>query len=381
MASSATRTLNPLPFQDLEPRRFEDLIRQLVYDFRPWRRLEATGRAGTDDGFDARALEIVDAISEENASDFDEDDAVTKNSDITDRLWLVQCKRERAIGPTKAISHLNEIAISEEYPLYGLIFAAACDFSKKTRDAIFLWCRAHSISEIYIWGRGELEDMLFQPKNDNLLFAYFGISLSIRRRSLTSQIRSEIATKRKLSKTILLSSAEILVRDPAATEYPETMRGVPPDKWGVYEPERLTHYGLMLNVRWNYAYIDTTTGEWDAADVFPAMAREHYWSPEENEERRELIFESSQAWNNLPEKNRGWLKISGFIKIKDIMAVDEIGDDIFQGTHLYSPFQPSCGPFSGGFWVRIETISRFDEPISANDEKRIKKFPDRLRKP
>jgi len=42
---SVTRTLGPLHFEDLEPKRFEDLVRQLIYDFRPWRALEGTGRA------------------------------------------------------------------------------------------------------------------------------------------------------------------------------------------------------------------------------------------------------------------------------------------------------------------------------------------------
>jgi hypothetical protein len=36
----------PLHFEDLEPHRFEDLVRRLIYDFRPWRQLEATGRSG-----------------------------------------------------------------------------------------------------------------------------------------------------------------------------------------------------------------------------------------------------------------------------------------------------------------------------------------------
>jgi hypothetical protein len=40
MTATPTRTYNPLPFTDLEPKRFEDLVRQLVYDFRPWRRLD-----------------------------------------------------------------------------------------------------------------------------------------------------------------------------------------------------------------------------------------------------------------------------------------------------------------------------------------------------
>ena len=56
---ATTRTIGPLHLEDLEPHRFEDLIRQLIYDFRNWRRLEATGRAGSDAGFDARGAEIT----------------------------------------------------------------------------------------------------------------------------------------------------------------------------------------------------------------------------------------------------------------------------------------------------------------------------------
>ncbi len=44
MPGTTTRTLNPLHFEDLEPHRFEDMVRQLAYDFRPWRSIEATGR-------------------------------------------------------------------------------------------------------------------------------------------------------------------------------------------------------------------------------------------------------------------------------------------------------------------------------------------------
>ncbi|NJO33142.1 MAG: hypothetical protein HC869_08355 [Rhodospirillales bacterium] len=54
-----TRTIGPLHLEDLEPHRFEDLIRQLCYDFKNWLRLEPTGRAGSDDGFDARGIEAV----------------------------------------------------------------------------------------------------------------------------------------------------------------------------------------------------------------------------------------------------------------------------------------------------------------------------------
>ena len=53
-----TRTLGPIHFEDLDPHRFEDLIRQLTYDFRQWQSIESTGRGGADDGFDIRAYEI-----------------------------------------------------------------------------------------------------------------------------------------------------------------------------------------------------------------------------------------------------------------------------------------------------------------------------------
>src|SRR5882757_8505282 len=49
-------------------------------------------------------------------------------------------------------------------------------------------------------GKGELEDQLYQPKNDNLLFAYFGISLTIRRRSMRTALRSRLAMKKRAEK-------------------------------------------------------------------------------------------------------------------------------------------------------------------------------------
>ncbi len=52
-----TRTINPLSFGDLEPKRFEDIVRSLMYSFKNWHSLELTGRSGSDDGFDIRGWE------------------------------------------------------------------------------------------------------------------------------------------------------------------------------------------------------------------------------------------------------------------------------------------------------------------------------------
>jgi hypothetical protein len=380
MSATPTRTYNPLPFTDLEPKRFEDLVRQLVYDFRQWRRLEATGRSGSDDGFDARALEIVEAPDATAAADQDEPEDETPTDGAVDRLWLIQCKRERTITPAKLKGYLAEINLAADEKLHGIIFAAACDFSKASRDAFYAWCRYKGISEAVIWGKGELEDQLYQPKNDNLLFAYFGISLTIRRRSQATQIRSEIATKRKLKKTILLSSADVLLRDPSAEEYPRVKEGERPTKWGVYAPEALSHNGLEMGISWFFAFLDPDTGEWDAADVVPAMRRHHHWRVED--ERLDKLEQMARAvWDQLPESNRAWLKIFGVIRLRDIVAIDEVGDDLFEGVHVYVPFSPANGPFYG--FMRHLEIPRhlhqygFFDPDPA---KRIDRYPVQTKK-
>jgi hypothetical protein len=50
------RTIGQLHFEDLEPHRFEDLVRQLVYGFRDWVALEPLGRTGADEVYRSGAL-------------------------------------------------------------------------------------------------------------------------------------------------------------------------------------------------------------------------------------------------------------------------------------------------------------------------------------
>jgi hypothetical protein len=54
-----SRTYGQIHFEDLDPHRFEDLVRQLAYDFKDWQTIEGTGRSGSDDGIDIRAFERV----------------------------------------------------------------------------------------------------------------------------------------------------------------------------------------------------------------------------------------------------------------------------------------------------------------------------------
>jgi len=171
------------------------------------------------------------------------------------------------------------------------------------------------------------------------------------------------------------------VRDPSAEDYPEVKAGMRPTKWWVYGPEELTHFGLMVRVRWHYAYVDPRTGEWDAADAVGSMERHHPWRVEDPA-KEDLNRAASSAWQGFTEDHRGWLKVSGFIPLRNIIAVDEMGDDVFAGTHVYASFSPVHGPFdSAGFWARLETTSKFDGTFEAAPEKRISHFAPELRRP
>src|SRR5215208_3260463 len=124
-----TKTLNPLHFEDLEPHRFEDLVRQLIYDFKDWQSIEATGKGGSDDGFDVRAWERVREMTNQEADD--ENDIGTHP--MEGDLWMVQCKREKAVGPTKIAKILDD-GVDGQNPPYGYILVAPVGFSKKSYD-------------------------------------------------------------------------------------------------------------------------------------------------------------------------------------------------------------------------------------------------------
>lgn len=326
MPTSTTRTLNPLPLDVLEPKRFEDLVRQLAYDFRPWRMLEATGRTGSDDGYDARGFEIVTELDDAPEPEMQEDDSEPPLAPPTaDRLWLIQCKRERAIGPAKWRQHLADIADEEARNLYGIVFAAACDFSKGTRDVLHTWCRDRGICEVHIWGKAEIEDQLFQPKNDHLLFAYFGISLQIRRRTARTAIRSMLTMKRKALRYLgegEHSSRTILLRDPEDDQYPYLEEGASLENlpWHVAAFSGNELNCIKIDWRTFYAFLDADGKHWDYANIQPnsgAVDLQNWWLRGSDRKQRQILdHQIHEFWSNeIPGEHRAMFRVDAFIKV------------------------------------------------------------------
>lgn len=388
--SFATRTLNPLHFEDLEPHRFEDLVRQLAYDFRRWKSIEATGRLGSDEGIDIRAIEIVKNEDEEIEPAFEEDRLITSH---TERLWIIQCKREKAIPPKKMVRIITDSIPSEGGTLYGFILSAACDFSKKTRDVFYDELRKRGVQEFYLWGKAELEDMLFLPKNDHLLFAYFNVSLAIRKRSLRNQIRAKLILKRKLVRILGDVRKEhhtpVLLIDANDTRYPYK-RDIPDfdefPRWKYYTFLRHEPNHLAFIFRNFFAYVDDNGEKWDTLfdyDNAPAMYS-HLLDDDErikNMEKRDKYW--SYWYNKIPEKNRATFYVIKYINYDRILDVDEDGDLYYQGPHIYVEFDREKGPFDPEMLSEyIEFDSHFSRkyshPTIAN---RIKFFPKRIPKP
>ncbi len=332
-----TRTYGPIHFEDLEPHRFEDLIRQLIYDYKDWQKLEATGRSGSDEGFDIRAYE-KDLVNSELEN---EDDNLSERVNVVEgNLWMIQAKREKQISPTKLKNIISEI--DENNPPHGYILVGSVNFSKKSYDIFREELRKKGIAEFYLWGRGELEDMLYLPKNDRILFTFFGISLTSRRKSLSTKIRSAITIKNKIYRTIAdkeegVFSSPVLIREINDRNYPYKTKYKDFDRfprWNDYLAFQHHPLGLLCHTREYFAYIDSEKKEWDFTDSINLAHKndDHFNNRNDRFEQKELI---KNFYDFLPNGKKGYFVSDGLVKYEDIIIFDDKGDSFYKFPHIY----------------------------------------------
>jgi hypothetical protein len=400
MAVTVTRSLHPLPFENLDPRRFEDLIRQLAYDFRRWRALEATGRSGSDESFDVRGWEVVN----EEIADRDDDDSAEQDtvSFGEDRLWLIQGKREKSIGPTKLARYVDGIPNSEPQKIYGVIIAAPCDFSKTSRDRFRERCHAAGFTECYLWSRAELEDMLYQPKNDGLLFAYFGISLTIRRRASLSRLRSRLSIKRKLHRAFgdgEYVSRQALFLDPDDEQYPFLGNAEKPFEdlpWKIYEVAQFHPLGILIRARQFEAYLHDDRIQWDMADAVPSVGvfYQNPWRSQDEMDKIMVMHSEVREWLlAYPSHNQAIITINSLLRFDEILEIDKDGDTMFKGPIIY--VKMTNGDIPAGCVAELVTCVSYSDDehptrvireaesvvLPTTIDNRIEMFPAKYRKP
>jgi hypothetical protein len=371
----ATRTINPLPFQDLEPHRFEDLVRNLVYDFKNWRSIEATGKGGNDNGFDVRAWEEKGQII--NVDENDDDFGVHP---MEGNLWKLQCKREGQLGPTRIKAIINEGLDNDDIP-YGYILAAPATFSKRSYDVFRDMLRSKGVLEFYLWGRPELEDMLFLPKNDSILFAFFGISLITRKRLRTSEIKFSIHNKNKLFRCLGDGDATrtirkpFLARDFKDAHYPSTAEYKNFDKiprWKEYTAVGFHPLGLVTHIAEHFAFVDKKAKTWDFVSAVDLLYRNS-----EDDDARNRDFDLRENirnfWRFLPRANQAKFIATGVIFFDDMLVIDDKGDSKYQFPHIFVDFKAQSGPFRWFFYsLRVGE----NETFLSDEFKRTRVFPE-----
>lgn len=351
----AARTINPLHFEDLEPHRFEDLVRQLAYDFRVWRVLEATGRLGADEGMDVRGIKIVSAINQESY----EEESTEEAPIAEERVWVIQCKRYKTITP-KVMRTIVVEAVAEQTP-YGLIVATACDVTKATMDAFREEARAQNVQEFELWTKARLEDLLFQPRFDHLLFAYFNLSIAIRRRTRLMSVRHALGVKRKLRQAFddqKFFNKAILVRDVENDDYPyeqevsgfEQLKNPP---WHLALAKTLYYSGLIIAREGFIGWVQPDKS-WDMIDDGPNLLVNSLYQELGRDLRLRKIaahnFEKTRELEaQIPKGQQTLIIRSWLIPFENILEIDPMGDNIFPIPHLYCSFYGENGPYSGNF--------------------------------
>lgn len=375
--ATITRTLGPIHFEDLDPHRFEDLIRQLVYDFKQWQTIESTGRGGADDGFDIRACEAVSA----SAAPAEDESEEEPPHPMEGNLWMVQCKREKELGP-KRVADIITDAVDPAKPPYGYILAAPANFSKAAHDKFREELRSRGIMEFYLWGAGELEDMLYQPKNDHILFAFFGISLASRRRTRTTEIRATVNAKNKLLRVLGDDPhhAEVLIRDVKDSNYPyedEYKDFEKRPRWKAFPALSFHPLGLIVAVREYYAYLDEKKSEWDFTNAVNTVVTQHNHR-RRGSDKEELRNGVKGFWELLPRASQVMYVWNGLIRFDSILLIDDKGDSEYKCPHIFVDFHNVRGPFVGGYeYLEINQ----HQHKSLKGLKRVKIFPSKFPKP
>lgn len=368
-----TRTYGPIHFEDLDPHRFEDLVRELIYDYKDWMSIEATGRSGSDDGFDIRAYER--AVADRSNADDESNEEAPTGHPMEGNRWMIQGKREHTIGPQMIRDILADVDAGD--PPYGYILAASANFSKKSYDLFRTELQQKGVMEFYLWGKAELEDMLHLPKNDRILFTFFGISLVSKRRSAVAEVRSIVATKNKLMRVLgddQTLHQSVLVRDLKDPHYPfedECPDFLASPRWKEYIVVGHHPLGLRVRIGEYFASFDRDKQTWDSTRAVDLLNRQVVddESRKAASDTRSLVEET---WKFYPRANQAILQVDCLLRYSDIALVDEKGDVAFEFPHLYAAFSRKQGPFDGG-WNTLKS-GGIEFPVT-EDWKRVAIFP------
>lgn len=149
--NNPTRTICNLHFEDLDWRRFEQLVYEILYREKEWRNLDPIGLKGNDGGVD------ILGIDKEGST------------------WYIQCKNHKTFAKSDVKDIIDEIVanymIAEDSVLFIVV---ACEVRSETLRYINSYSKEKGFKESVVWTGIRIQTMLYDDYKD-LLSRYFGI--------------------------------------------------------------------------------------------------------------------------------------------------------------------------------------------------------------
>lgn len=313
-----SKTTNRLHFEDLDPKRFEDLCLNLIYKMKNWKDIKHYGATGKDEGID------IYTVEQNNGNEIN---------------WIIQCKRYKSINKTQLTDIIDKI-IKNNIPDV-LLLIISCDVSKANQDYFDVYSKEKGIKQNIIWTQSILEAKLYSDHND-LLSIYFNIDnrkiindniqIISKRIKMRDYFKKELYNKFDPKKPVIgfhrFNCSKIIIQKPDYSYEQENI----PDEYGWYksftgEPYNITDEGLVL--------------------VIGLAAYEGYVKDD--------IFYKKNVNDNYPEN----IKLSKYFKIGLLSYDNILTYDINSGEGrpiMYCKYDGELGPFKEVYYSLTENF-------------------------
>lgn len=294
-----TKTINPLPFVDLKPSRFEDLCLGVVFRMRIWKSIKHHGRKGKE-----RGVDIYTELDSEGEL----------------KRWFIQCKNYQSIKYSQLKAIIDDVVSRNNNLPDEYLLILSCDVSRDDWEKLQVYAKQKGLLSIDLISGSVLETMLYSRHHD-LLYIFFGLDIMNKRNNMVTQVKRRLALKKKFEAEYWAKKPhEMIVRDVHNDSlYPENEynKSIGISSWFKAEILRPYHRGISLIIGIESIQINPDGG-WQVVKYGA-------------EQVKGATYINALVIGNVPYDS--------------VVAIDFDGDEYYHFPHLYCEFSFSGQPY------------------------------------